>query len=166
MKKYPSQERLLELFTYDQGILVRKVSSRFSKNQGAKAGGLSGRYLSTSVDGVPYYVHKLIYIMFHAVCPPLVDHVNRNRFDNRIENLRPLTNAQNRHNQTGRKDRTTKYKGVCKSTKGSQTFRAFIGFGGRVIYLGSFKTQELAASAYNEAAVQYHKEYAVLNDLS
>jgi hypothetical protein len=91
-----------------------------------------------------------------------VDHINRNRLDNRKENLRPCTNAENCRNRGKPKNNTSGYKGVfwhCKNEK----WIASIGYNNRSYYLGSYNTKEDAAKAYNQAAKLYHGEFAVLN---
>lgn len=95
----------------------------------------------------------------------VVDHINGNPLDNRKCNLRIATKSQNKINSkkyTG--NRTSKYKGVHYN-KRDNIWLARIGINRKRIYLGSFKTEKEAALAYNEAALIYHKEFAVLNDV-
>lgn len=89
-----------------------------------------------------------------------VDHINGNTLDNRKENLRICTHAENIRNRNQRKNSNTKYKGVFKSGK---KWGASIGYENERYYLGVFKTQEEAAIAYNKAALKYHGEFALLN---
>lgn len=93
-----------------------------------------------------------------------VDHINRNRLDNRRLNLRLATQGQNALNRG--KLRTPKapaspYKGVTRQRDGAWVAR--LGINGVRHYLGRFRTQEEAAQAYDHAARQLHKEFAVLN---
>ena len=92
-----------------------------------------------------------------------VDHIDRNTFDDRIENLRLATNAQNGANQGKQKGTcSSKYKGVCwyKRTK---KWRAYIKVNGKQIHLGCFTDEMDAASAYDEAAMEYFGDFANLN---
>ena len=88
-----------------------------------------------------------------------VDHINGNTYDNRKSNLRLADNATNHMNQKGRKDNKSGYKGVS-FRDGKWTAR--IGNGG-YYHLGTFKTAEEAAKAYDEKAKELYGEFALLN---
>lgn len=90
------------------------------------------------------------------------DHINRNKLDNRRCNLRPATDSQNSCNQGIQKNNTSGYKGVHWSYG---KWRAVIGVNGKKIYLGSYNDPKEAARAYNKAALKYHGEFAVLNEV-
>jgi hypothetical protein len=93
----------------------------------------------------------------------VVDHKNGDGLDNRKENLRITTQAQNQYNRKKYKGKTTsQYKGVHLKS-GRKTYTAKIGVGGKSIFLGSFENEIDAAKAYDEAAKKYHGEYARLN---
>lgn len=88
----------------------------------------------------------------------VVDHINRNRLDNRRENLRVCTTRQNIVNSPCRREGG--YKGVSRHGKG---WAARIRIKGRLIHLGTFPTPEDAARAFDEAAVQEYGVYAHRN---
>jgi hypothetical protein len=96
----------------------------------------------------------------------MVDHINFDRLDNRKQNLRVCTKGQNNYNH-GPKDRlgksTSKYKGVSYKKDTVRKWRARIGINGQEHELGFFATEEEAALAYNEAAINYFGEFAWLN---
>lgn len=99
-----------------------------------------------------------------------VDHINGNGLDNRKENLRNCTNMENSRNTKGRpsKRKYSKYKGVkvvANAKYKSPSFYARITVNRREIYLGSFKTEELAALAYNDAAILHFGSFAQLNEI-
>ena len=94
-----------------------------------------------------------------------VDHINGDGLDNRRENLRLCTQGQNLRNQVGRQNRVSEWKGVVLH-KPSGKWMAQIGIDRRKIYLGYYETPELAALAYNEAALKYHGDFARLNTVA
>lgn len=94
-----------------------------------------------------------------------VDHINRNRLDNRKSNLRICTPGQNARNATKRKDGiTSKFKGVYFNNRNSK-YTAAIQINGKRHHLGYYDEELDAAYYYNQKALEFHKEFAVLNDL-
>jgi hypothetical protein len=93
-----------------------------------------------------------------------VDHVDGNGLDNRRANLREATRSQNQQSKGKPRNNTTGYKGIYYSENKGK-WRAQIGYGGKGHKLGWYKTIEGAAKAYNRAAIKYHKEFAVLNEI-
>lgn len=107
-------------------------------------------------------------IIVDATSDWLVDHKNRNRLDNRKENLRlatALQNVVNRAKSTSAK--ASQFKGVyiIPSSHRKKPWRARIRINGRHVSLGYFETELAAAAAYNQAALERHGEFAVLNKL-
>ena len=119
----------------------------------AKAGGIAGSmktdgYVRISVERKEFLAHRAAWIMhFKAQPPRLIDHVNANRSDNRIANLRSADHAENNWNSYDK----LYVKGCGKHNRGS-TYYALIRHRGRRIYLGTFATEALAQAAYHEAA--------------
>jgi hypothetical protein len=90
-----------------------------------------------------------------------VDHIDHDLLNNRRENLRVCTNAQNSRNSKLSKCNKTGYKGVyCLNRR---SFRARIVVDYKTIHLGYFSNAGDAAKAYNEAALKYFGEFACLN---
>lgn len=122
-------------------------------------------YFRVRVKGIDYPVHRIVYAMRHDIKLSVdiqIDHVNGNKSDNRITNLRIATNSENQRNQGTKTNSTSEFKGVHLRT-GCIRWIAQISHNGEKIYLGSHCTPEQAAIAYNEAAKRLHGEYARLN---
>ena len=110
MKPLPPSETLHELFCYceDTGHLIRKKTTSSRSLSGQIAGSLNrDGYLRVKVNRVEYMVHRLVWKMTTGEDIPegmLIDHIDRDRTNNRIENLRlcsPLTNQYNRNPNEG-----------------------------------------------------------------
>lgn len=99
-------------------------------------------------------MHRLI---MDAPKGMIVDHINHNTLDNRRENLRLATQAQNARNRIIKNNKTG-FKGVSKISK-RNGYQAEIKLNGEKIYLGYFKTAELAHEAYKEASIKHHGEW-------
>jgi hypothetical protein len=91
-----------------------------------------------------------------------VDHINRNGLDNRKCNLRIATGSINQINTKKRKDNTSGYRGVNWSNIHNH-WVARISISGKRIACGTFKDVICAAQAYDNAAVKYRGESAILN---
>lgn len=122
------------------GFLVRRINrgkGRTGMVVGSKA---AGGYVCVCVNGRNELIHRLVFLMHHGYLPRTIDHINRNRLDNRIENLRSVTPAQNCWN-------TEKFKGFFLH-KQTGKWRAVIRTNYKRRYLGLFNTQEEARAAY------------------
>ena len=92
------------------------------------------------------------------------DHRNQNKLDNRRGNLRPATASQNKCNNSKNKNNTSGYKSVSWD-KRREKWRAQIMINRKNKFLGYYDDPREAARAYNEAALKYHGEFAVLNEV-
>lgn len=91
-----------------------------------------------------------------------IDHIDGNGINNRRSNLRFCSRSENMRNISVRKDSLTGYKCVARS---GRKWYAYISVNGRRQYLGIFPNRELAALAYNQAAIKYRGDFARLNDI-
>ncbi len=109
-------EELRELLNYDQetGIFTRKVSTSNRVKVGAVAGCSGGDgYLLIMVQSRLYQAHRLAWLHTHGVWPKgQIDHINRDRSDNRIANLRDVTQKQNLQNRSKSSTNTSGHPGV------------------------------------------------------
>jgi hypothetical protein len=93
---------------------------------------------------------------------PLIDHVNGDGLDNRRENLRPATNAQNMRNRGKQTNNTSGFKGAFYFPRTGR-WKSQITVNRRALHLGYYLSAEDAARAYDAAALIHHGEFARLN---
>lgn len=142
-----------EVFDYEDGWLIWKepLSNRVSK--GDKAGGRHDRrgYIRVGYNGKAYYAHRLIYAWHNNDWPPLIDHINQNTMDNRIQNLRALTKSQNCLNSNISRG-ATPYRGVSFYKRKNKFMAEFRGK-----KLGAFETALEASNLYEKTRKNYFK---------
>jgi hypothetical protein len=154
-----TQELVRELFNYVDGKIYWRIKKQ-KVTLGKEAGTLnSGGYKFCGINGKLYLVHRIIYLFHHGVLPEILDHINGDPLDNRIENLRPATHSQNLYNSKLRKDNTSGVKGVSWH-KQSQKWMVRIRIGTFRKSLGLFDDLELAKLVSIEAQNKYYKEFA------
>ena len=108
-----TQEYLKEVIEYRAGVLYWRVSLAHRINVGDATGsiGHSG-YLETRINGKLYRNHRLIFFMYYGYWPRIVDHIDQNRLNNLIENLRAATDRESLCNRSSFKGASSKYLGV------------------------------------------------------
>ena len=154
-----------EHFEYRDGFLYWKSNRLKSKRADKRAGYLQkkkreSRYIIFFYNK-GYPAAKLIFLLHHGYMPKIVDHIDRDCTNDRIENLREATPSQNGGNRKSAQNSSSQYLGVC--LRKGKYWHAHIRINGNQLYLGSFKTEIESALCYNRAAVKYHKEFANLN---
>lgn len=123
-------------------------------------------YVQAAIDKGKSCVKLHQHIMGTKGTGQMIDHINRNPLDNRKENLRFCTRGQNLCNSIGHYNRKAPYKGIHeRKDNQSNPWRATIRVDGKTKHLGNFATPELAAIAYNQAAIIHYGEFARLNQL-
>lgn len=95
-----AQQRVLELFEYRDGSLFARYHNR-GRKFGEAVGGLNGRYIYVGIGYKQYPLHRLVWIYHFGDIPKglMIDHIDHDRFNNRIANLRLVTNADNGRNR-------------------------------------------------------------------
>ena len=128
-----------------------------------EAGCLDPRgYRNVHFQGKLRLEHRVIWFLHYGEWPKLpVDHINGNRSDNRIANLRLATASQNGYNRRKPRNNTSGEKGVTWVKRRNQ-WQAVITVNGTQKFLGRFASREAAATVYQKSALQYHGEFANL----
>jgi hypothetical protein len=143
VKAYPNREELLAILRYKDGNLYWVRSLKRHALRGKLAGCLEpGGYWVIQHNGRRLYAHRLIWILHHGnISAGLeIDHINRLKSDNRIENLRLVTKVGNGQNRTLSRNNTT---GIPNVYKDQKCWRYIKQFAGRKIDR-SFATKEEA----------------------
>lgn len=156
---------LKKVFKYKDGILYWKIAFKKTTIIGSEAGKKIKRtgYIKLNILCNEYLMHRVIFFMHHGYWPEFIDHIDRDRSNNKISNLRACTHKQNMQNRSKRKTTTTsKYLGVRKIKKG---FKVVIKGGGQYNNLGVYKDEKEAAKVYNKAALVHYGEFAPLNKI-
>jgi len=154
-------QRLREVLDYnpETGVFTWLVNR---KGNGARIGKLAtaknkSGYGVIAIDHVRYRAHRLAWLYVHGSWPSnFVDHINGDRADNRIVNLREATNAENLQNmRKARRDSSHGFLGVTRHSV-NDSWVAQICAAGKRFHLGSFKTVEEARAAYLGAKKVLH----------
>jgi hypothetical protein len=147
------------LFRYDQatGDLIRLTAPTYKNKVGDIAGcvNVATGYRTVKIRCVGYPAHRLVWLHVHGVWPAHeIDHINGNKLDNRIENLRDVPHQVNVQNL--RESTSSSSTGILGVGPHGDRWRARILLNGRTKYLGRFKTKEQAMAAYVAAKRELH----------
>jgi hypothetical protein len=135
----------------EAGVLYWRVP-RSRQKAGAIAGRPSPRgYINIGIDDATYRAHRIVFALFYGRWPiGEVDHINRVKHDNRIENLRECTKKENGLNKDVYRNNTSGIAGVGWD-KARKCWKASINRDGKKVSLGRFRTKEEAAARVNGA---------------
>ncbi|AUR97566.1 AP2/ERF domain protein [Vibrio phage 1.242.O._10N.261.54.B2] len=143
-------------YNRDTGVLTWRKNF-FKTKVDSEVGSVSNLgYRKFGLSGTTYLSHRVVWAIHYSEQPPeIIDHINGNRLDNRIANLRSSDHTENAENQRKamRSNKTSKYLGVSKF-KGR--WRARIKARGKYIFLGYHETEEQARDAYLDAKRRLH----------
>ena len=155
-----TQNLLHELFDYKDNQLYWKLKPSNRVDISKPAGTMNTKgYVTISINGKKYYAHRLVFLMHHGYLPQEIDHINGNKSNNAVENLRPVTRSQNMYNTGKKKYNKSGFKGVSWYEQ-REKWLAQIRINGKSKFLGYFDCPKKAHSAYCEHAKTLHKDYA------
>lgn len=158
-----TQKRLKELLDYnpDTGIFKRRISQSRRNKVGEIAGSINNGYRLIRADVKRYSAHRLAWLYMYGEFPKgHIDHINHDRDDNRIENLRDVTFIENNMNMSLRKTNKSGVIGVYFA-KHARKWHARINIKGKQIHLGYYK-EKLGAELARRLAEEfygYHKNH-------
>jgi len=141
----------------NKGVLLWRDTNR-------KAGCYDGNYIVISVNNRHTSIHRILFLMCKGYLPDYIDHINGNKIDNRLINLRECTKQQNHFNIGLTSVNKSGYKGVGWRPNKNK-WRARIMINQKEKSLGHFDCKHEAAEAYNKAAKKLFGEFAWLNPI-
>lgn len=163
MENVSDREELLALLDYDPGtgMFTWKINRGGTAKQGSVAGNIQAagyRYINFQRRLVG--AHRLAWLYVHGAWPTGdIDHINRQRDDNRIANLRDTTRSQNMRNSIRKRTPSSPLQGVCWDRQHGK-WLASITSHGKQIHLGRYETAEQAHEAYVQACREVHGEHS------
>jgi len=168
MKSKITAERLREMLSYDPetGVFIRLITTSNRAPKGSVSGRNNGNgYLRMMVDGQTYYAHRLAWFYVYGTWPANeIDHRDGDGTNNRIDNLRQATHAQNGQNQPLRITNKSGMPGVSW-LKSYQKWEAYIWLNCEKIGLGYFDDKKEAGEAYLNAKQNLHRFQPVPRDI-
>lgn len=156
-------QRANEAFRYDPdtGFLTWRSTLNSRSPAGTPAGSRSNRgYQRIKVDGERYQAHRVAWLIYYGVWPSgQIDHIDNNRINNAISNLRECNTAQNQHNQPLRRANRSGAKGVswCRA---KARWHVQVRAAGKIHQGGYFDSLDQAALAATTLRNQLHGEFA------
>jgi len=121
---------------------------------GLEIGSFDGQYLRVVIDYKSYLVHRVIWFMTYGDWPETIDHENKDKTDNRISNLRSVTQQENTKNCGMGTNNTSGFTGVYWN-KNNKKWIANICVDRKTKYLGSFKLIDEAIARRKAANIEY-----------
>ena len=178
-KILPPPDFIREIMRYDSesGFLywrhrkdMRKEWNNRWANKKIKPSSPLSDTIGIMYNGHRFYIiyHRIIWCHYYGEWPNsnlVIDHINRNHYDNSITNLRLVTYAENNKNRKVPRDNNSGHQGVCWK-KRYKRWEASIGVDKKNIYLGVFKNKEDAIKARKDAEIKYgfHENHGRIMD--
>lgn len=147
------------LFDYADGVLIWKKSSGTVK-AGTPVNSVSNRgYVVVQVNGKRYLAHRIIWLLVYGRLPVMLDHIDGNKQNNTIGNLREVNNTLNHWNERRRSTNKSGHKGVWWH-KQSKRWEAACRVSGKQVTIGRYERVEDAVEAVKQFREQQHGQYA------
>ena len=149
-----TKEEVRDVFYYKDGKLYRKYTANNRALKDTMAGTLGGNgYLKVFVNYKQFLIHRLIWTYHYGEIPKqfMIDHIDMNQLNNRIENLRLVTNQENQYNRIS--------KGYSYSSK-RKKWRVCFAINGKTKHIGYYNTEEEA----NIVAIEQRKIHQMIQE--
>lgn len=151
------KNRLHQILDYHpDGYFIWKEKTNRRVVVGSRAGWTRSEYDQIKVEGKVYTVHRLVFFYHHGYFPKMVDHINGDKKDNRIENLRECSASQNSQNRKKRTDNTSGESGVSPC---GNRWQVSVTVDSRVHWGGRFNTKQEAVKRARELKEKYQGEF-------
>jgi hypothetical protein len=153
-----SLERLRQVLRYEPetGNFYWIHRDKIKKKLGTNASIVrSNGYLNICIDSQYYYTHRLAWFYVNSEWPNVIDHIDGNKTNNKIENLRSVDQRCNIQNVV--KARKHNKSGIIGARKTKYGFQTSLRIDGKNHYLGHYKTAEEAHNVYLEAKRKLHE---------
>jgi len=148
-------------FDYDKGVLRWRTPHGRRGVVGAVAGSSNNStgYVHIKWNGRMYLAHRLIFAFHHSILPDEVDHINGEKTDNRVENLRAASKSLNQHNAKRRVSNRSGVKGVSWSER-DKRWVATINRDKKIVFQKYFRNLNDAELAVQQARKHLHGDFA------
>jgi hypothetical protein len=155
-----TQQIAKDTFEYKNGVLYWKNRAANLKHYDNQVGHLEKTgYYRTCFKNKRILNHRIIFLMFYGYMPPLIDHIDGNKLNNKIENLREATKSQNSINKKTRCDSLTGIKGVILYKRNNK-YAVKVSVNKKPKHFGYFDDIEMAELVAIEVRDKYHGKFA------
>lgn len=158
-----TQEYLHKVFDYVDGNFYRKVKTSNRAKLGKVGHTGNSGYQIITICNKQHLAHRLAWMYVHGSLPSMIDHIDGNRLNNKIENLRVCTPSTNAMNSGVKNRNKLGVKGVFSAKNGKYIAQICLNY--KRMHLGTFETIDEASMAYAEASKLYHKEFSKIDEL-
>ena len=156
-----NQEELKEVLKYspEEGIFIW-LNSKGSCRKGAMAGSVHKTgYHRVVINRKSYLLHRLAWMYTYGEFPKnFIDHIDGNKSNNRLSNLRVCSQSENMQNSKLRLDNTSGFKGVSQISQTGK-WQVNASLQGKITFLGQYVDKEEAINTYKAFCLEHHGEF-------
>ena len=158
-KKAIDQDYVLSAFDYQDGQLIRKIGRINEVGSIAGCVHKGTGYIHIKIKAQTFKAHRLIFLYHYGYFPEFVDHIDGNKQNNRIENLREASKQENCQNQKVRSTNKSGYKGV-KWIENCKKWQVEVCKNYKQLRFGRYEDLELAGLVAMEATDLIHGRFS------